>query len=283
MEYSGRASPVATPRALPASRELHSFALQYRSRARLTIAPSMGMGDGDPRLPRDLFLWFSEVLYGRFTSMSSFIIQMSPWRIPDGQGRSRDKEVPVASEPHGQAAASIMELQFIFVYLLDSILLIWECCCLHLGTNPRLFLDSVQAQVDLHIFIPGIFYLIHLLLVIVIFYVEHKVWMAVLLWALPEKTALEAISHRRDRKIHSQCGCAYPRASPRGLCWSCILGGGDWRLPWIWVLRFPLFFDLGPHFFTASGLRLGFTWRPPSSSSHIFWLQEDFSSRNLNY
>nr|XP_051195842.1 uncharacterized protein LOC127308949 isoform X2 [Lolium perenne] len=253
MEYSGRASPVATPRALPASRELHSFALQYRSRARLTIAPSMGMGDGDPRLPRDLFLWFSEVLYGRFTSMSSFIIQMSPWRIPDGQGRSRDKEVPVASEPHGQAAASIMELQFIF------------------------------AQVDLHIFIPGIFYLIHLLLVIVIFYVEHKVWMAVLLWALPEKTALEAISHRRDRKIHSQCGCAYPRASPRGLCWSCILGGGDWRLPWIWVLRFPLFFDLGPHFFTASGLRLGFTWRPPSSSSHIFWLQEDFSSRNLNY
>jgi hypothetical protein len=55
MEYSGRASPVAMPRALPASRELHS--LQYRSRARLTVAPSMGMGDGDPRLPRDLFLW----------------------------------------------------------------------------------------------------------------------------------------------------------------------------------------------------------------------------------
>jgi hypothetical protein len=49
MEYSGRASPVAMPRALPASRELHSFALQYRSRARLTVAPSMGMSDGDPR------------------------------------------------------------------------------------------------------------------------------------------------------------------------------------------------------------------------------------------
>nr|XP_051223865.1 uncharacterized protein LOC127341964 [Lolium perenne] len=121
----------------------------------------MGMSDGDPR--------FSEVLSGRFTSMASFIIQMSPWRIPDGRGSSRDKVVPVASVPHGQAAVSIMEPQFIFVYLLDSILLIWEHYCLHLGTNPRLFVDSVQAQVDLHIFIPGIFCLMHLLLVTVIF------------------------------------------------------------------------------------------------------------------
>ncbi|XP_047092758.1 uncharacterized protein LOC124704532 [Lolium rigidum] len=128
---------------------------------------------------------------------------------------------------------------------------------------------ATWAQVDLRIFIPGIFYLMHLLLVAVFFYAEHKVCMAVLLWALLEKTALEAISHRRDRKIHFSVAVLtlvrHREDCARAASWTAATGGSHGSGFYVY-----LYFSIWAHIFSqppvfVSVLHGGHHHRP-----HIF-------------